>query len=133
MKAEGAHIAVKDEDAGFGFDSRMCRAFLIALWQQMREQLGFSSLREPTHWIITTLSQPLAVPACRPAALQFELRRHRPIFAKQVLGPVGQGAGGEDGHPVFDLAVEHLLPVCMPVLNIPGMPLWSTIRARVIT
>ena len=34
---------------------------VAALWQQMREQLGFSSSREPTHWIITTLSQADAI------------------------------------------------------------------------
>jgi hypothetical protein len=33
----------------------MPRAFFTAFWQQMREQFTFCSLREPTHWIMTTL------------------------------------------------------------------------------
>ena len=38
----------------------MARAFLTADWQQMREQFSFSSLRDPTHWIITTLARSAA-------------------------------------------------------------------------
>ena len=37
----------------FGSVSLILIAFLIASWQQMREQYWFGSSREPTHWIIT--------------------------------------------------------------------------------
>ena len=42
-----------------GFFSLSFRAFFTATEQQIRLQLGRSGVRDPTHWIMTTLRFPL--------------------------------------------------------------------------
>ena len=82
----------------------------MADWQHTREQFGFSGVREPTHWIITTFFHALTfegsssiiasssswvvTAGCRPS--------------KYSLGTVGQRAGSQNGNSVIDLPVEHL-------------------------